>query len=193
MIESVSNLNSIGEPIASSNDQLKLFQEWFRGSKFVDSKKRPLVLYHGTGSDISKFKAPYGGIYLAIDPATSEQYASQAGIDAKVYFLYVRAKKIFSKETPNYKSVLKRIERDYDNKTDYCDPDDGEYIPLEEWFSNGYLFKLGRKVQNEVMECLSAEGYDAVRYTDSSAMTGDSESIVVFDGDNIKNIKEFNE
>jgi hypothetical protein len=100
--------------------------------------------------------------------------------------LYAKAEHLFSKSTPDFDAVLDRVEKDYDNGTDYKDPDDGEYMPLRDWVRYGYLFKLGRHAQNEVMESLRAEGFDAVRYIDASPMTGDSESLVVFDSTQIK-------
>lgn len=42
--------NSEGRPIHPDPEAIHAFWEWFRNSKAVDKKGRPLVLYHGTGS-----------------------------------------------------------------------------------------------------------------------------------------------
>lgn len=180
--------NSNGKPIHPTEDGVRKFWEWFGDSKVVDEKGRPLVVYHGTGEDgIDVPRVPYGGLYLALDPSVSEAYADiRGGRRGVVESFYVKADNLFDAKSADANKVLDAIEKDYDNGTDYVDPDDGEYMPLRDWVKYGYLFKLGREAQNEVLESLSAEGYEAVRYTDASPMTGDSESLVVFSPDQIK-------
>ena len=147
---------------------------------------KPLVLYHGSPEEFDDFDESYGGIYFAEDPSVSEHYATHSGTYGEVKKYHVVAEKVFDATAHGADEILDRIEQEYDNGTDYKDPDDGEYMPLSRWVKSGQLFKLGRNVQNEVMESLSAEGYDAVRYVDSSPATGDAISIVVFDPKNIK-------
>lgn len=165
------------------------FRQWMHGAALVHKDGSPVVLFHGTGEDFDNFKSQYGGIYFAPDSVTSTHYANLTPDDGKLLEVATNARSVFSRESPNFEEVLDRVELEYDNGTDYKDPDDDEYMPLREWFKSGYLFKLGRKVQNEVMESLSAEGYDAVRYTDASPMTGDSESVVIFDPARIRILK----
>ena len=50
------NQNSLGKPIAHSEEALTNFWSWFNGSKVVDSQGRPLVVYHKTNADIDEFK-----------------------------------------------------------------------------------------------------------------------------------------
>lgn len=57
----------------SARDQTETpeFKRWFGGSKVVDAQGKPLVVYHGTASDITEFdnRSVYeGGIYFAQDP-----------------------------------------------------------------------------------------------------------------------------
>jgi len=47
--------NSLGKPIAHSEEALKNFWNWFSGSKVVDSQGRPLVVYHATNNDFINF------------------------------------------------------------------------------------------------------------------------------------------
>lgn len=164
------------------------FKNWFGESKVVDASGKPLVVYHGTPEESFEiFDIPYGGTYFAEDAAVSEFFATDSGGTYNgANAFYLKAESIFDAAAPEADEVLDRIEQDYDNGTDYKDPDDGEYMPLRQWVKSGYLFKLGRSAQNEVMEALRAEGYDGVRYVDASPATGDSISIVVFDPTQIK-------
>jgi len=47
-----STLNSNGKPIAMTEEEVRNFYRWFGDSKVVDEQGRPLVVYHGTKSDI---------------------------------------------------------------------------------------------------------------------------------------------
>lgn len=48
-------LNSLGDPVAKTEEGVKNFNKWFKGSKVVDEKGNPLVVYHGTADDFSVF------------------------------------------------------------------------------------------------------------------------------------------
>jgi hypothetical protein len=60
------------------------FKRWFAGSKVVDAQGRPLVLYHGTDADFSKFdpdriraRFPFSiGYHLTTRPSEASIYAS---------------------------------------------------------------------------------------------------------------------
>lgn len=166
----------------------KDIRKWLNGSAFVNSDGSPMVFFHGTPDEqFESIDVPYGGAYFAEDPSVSEFFATDKGgrYNGSRAF-YLKAENVFDATKPGADKVLDRIEAEYDNKTDYIDPDDGEYLPLRDWVKYGYLFKLGREVQNEVMESLSAEGYDAVRYVDASPATGDAISVVVFDQNQVR-------
>lgn len=140
------------------------------------------TLFHGSRQPIDGLlKKSYGGVYLAENPAVAEGYA--VGPDANVAKFNFDEKKlkVFDATNPKASRLLNRIEKEYDNATDYKSPHDGEYMPLSAWVKSGHLFDLGRKAQNEIMESLRAEGYDAVRYLDKSMMHDNSMSWVVFD------------
>jgi hypothetical protein len=74
--------NSKGQPIHSTPEGIANFWKWFDGSKAVDDKGLPLVLYHGTVADFSIFKKgrkdPWGshlGMYFSISPVQASKYA----------------------------------------------------------------------------------------------------------------------
>lgn len=48
-------LNSLGQPIHHTEEGIKNFHRWFGDSKAVDEHGRPLVVYHGTASDVEHF------------------------------------------------------------------------------------------------------------------------------------------
>lgn len=58
------------------------FRQWFGDSKVVDEKGAPLVVYHGTSSDVSQFGRIEGGnmwgpgYYFTTDPQTASGYAT---------------------------------------------------------------------------------------------------------------------
>lgn len=52
---SLLNENSLGEPITNNEQTLQNFWSWFNGSKVIDEKGRPLVVYHGTTKKFDTF------------------------------------------------------------------------------------------------------------------------------------------
>lgn len=60
------------------------FQQWFAQSKAVSESGAPLVLYHGTSSDISTFRTTRSGefgpaIYTTDNAAEASEYATGSG------------------------------------------------------------------------------------------------------------------
>lgn len=54
-------INSEGKQIASSEEGIRNFYNWFRESKVVDEQGRPLVVYHGGASNVTKFDTQKAG------------------------------------------------------------------------------------------------------------------------------------
>lgn len=54
------------------------FGRWFSDSKVVDASGAPLVVYHGTASDFSRFDSGRGAMYFTSDPAIASLYAFEA-------------------------------------------------------------------------------------------------------------------
>ena len=69
----------IGEIINESREEN--FKRWFNGSKVVDFRGKPLVVYHGTGADFSNFGLGRGAIYFTDDSSVASLYADHAEID----------------------------------------------------------------------------------------------------------------
>lgn len=66
------NINSLGNKIATSNEKLSLFLNWFKGSVATDNGK-PLVLYHGSKNGIKNgFEDKF--MFLTYSPTTALTY-----------------------------------------------------------------------------------------------------------------------
>jgi hypothetical protein len=96
------NENSNGKPIAYNDTALANFWAWFKGSKVVDEHKRPLVMYHGTNADFTRFSyehasvgaAEYGaGFYFTNYPSTASSYANPDADAPNVIPVYLSIKK----------------------------------------------------------------------------------------------------
>ena len=77
----MNNINSLGNKIATTEEQLKKFWQWFGDSKVVDENGNPLVVYHGTNKIFDKFrkgKSGYlgGGIYLTNEKYKAKRYTN---------------------------------------------------------------------------------------------------------------------
>ncbi len=48
-------VNSLGEPVAKTEEGVKNFNKWFKGSKVVDEQGSPIVVYHGTSKNFNAF------------------------------------------------------------------------------------------------------------------------------------------
>jgi hypothetical protein len=83
----------------SNPEHAKAFTEWFGGSKVVDEKGEPLVVYHGTGASFDEFKPSAKGmlgpgIYASADKGDYGPYSPYAGKDnAQVLPVYMSIKK----------------------------------------------------------------------------------------------------
>jgi len=81
----------------------KAFKNWFGDSKAVDEGGKPVVLYHGTGSDITEFKTEGGkgktsgtGLFLTSDPDLASTYVpTHPAMSSSVYPVYASMKKPF--------------------------------------------------------------------------------------------------
>lgn len=77
--------NSLGKPIADTPEKIANFWRWFGKSKVVDKQGRPLVVYHGTKSNIQTFDLSKAGVsddglagkgfYFTYNPDEASGYA----------------------------------------------------------------------------------------------------------------------
>ena len=74
-------VNSLGEPIAKTEEGVKNFNKWFKGSKVVDENGKPLVVYHGTEANFDAFDMSKGRANMDIQGA----FFSPWELDAKGY------------------------------------------------------------------------------------------------------------
>ncbi|MEJ6002561.1 ADP-ribosyltransferase-containing protein [Paucibacter soli] len=66
------------------------FQRWFGGSQVVDAQGAPLVVFHGTGLDIERFRE--GPAFFTSDPEMASGYARRAGDGGNVMPVYLALK-----------------------------------------------------------------------------------------------------
>jgi hypothetical protein len=81
----------------------KAFKNWFGESKAVDESNKPIVLYHGTGVDVTEFKTTGGkgktsgtGLFLTNDPDLASTYVpTHPAMNSVIYPVYASMKKPF--------------------------------------------------------------------------------------------------
>jgi hypothetical protein len=84
-------MNSNEMPINWSREGVENFWRWFAGSKVVDAEGRPLVVYHGTAKDFTKFDLSKSGESTGNTGFYGAgAYFSEDGEDAGGYALWAR-------------------------------------------------------------------------------------------------------
>lgn len=95
------------------------FKEWFGDSKVVDENGKPLIVYHGTGSEIIDFKYEFtnqgndqlgSGFYFTTDPSEASGYANSTYINGHK----PASDKLPAKSTPNVVPVYLSIQNPVD-------------------------------------------------------------------------------
>ncbi|MCH2240946.1 MAG: hypothetical protein MK041_03210, partial [Aquabacterium sp.] len=90
-------LNSAGQPIHPTQEGLRNFWRWFGDSKVVDEQGRPLVVYHGTDTEITAFdgrKTADGAFWFTADAQTLATGEAGAAASGFVIPAYLRAEKL---------------------------------------------------------------------------------------------------
>jgi hypothetical protein len=97
-------------------ERTKNFKNWFGGSKIVDDKGKPRVMYHGTAADFDEFgNSPRGAIFVTDDPSFADDFAGtqetiEKGFNPNVMPLYVKAENPFDYENPKHiDAVMNRV------------------------------------------------------------------------------------
>ena len=96
------------------------FKRWFGDSKVVDADGKPLVVYHGTASDIEVFDPEkteaLPGIFMTPIPSTAGAYASAKRGSANVMPLYVSLKNTVELTAAQY--TKERLDAAYSGDAD---------------------------------------------------------------------------
>jgi hypothetical protein len=94
-------LVSDAQPMASNRaaPETPEFKKFFGNSKVVDDAGKPMVVYHGTGADITAFKPSDGGslgegIYFTDDADAASRFAERKEEDMNVLPVYIKAENI---------------------------------------------------------------------------------------------------
>lgn len=121
--------NSSGLLIHHTPEGIQNFHRWFENSKTIDHAGRPLVLYHGTTSDVSEFSKVGGGnqwgrgFYFHPSPKIASDYAmgtttgqhSRIAPDGNaapnVISAYVSMKNPFVMDDPLTKETIRSVEK----------------------------------------------------------------------------------
>lgn len=108
LFETLPNENNYGKAIAYTTDALRNFWGWFKGSKVVDSKGRPMVMYHGTNADFARFSYEFAdvgvgalgmGFYFTNEPGTASGYAKDNVEGGNVIPVYLNLKNPMNSES----------------------------------------------------------------------------------------------
>ncbi len=168
-VKSVFNIGTFARSSADIRYELvkgrhEAFSSWFDGSKIVDSRGEPVVLFHGTNSDFGAFDQTFSGmntghagsglgIFLTAKPSLAGSYADMAarhtGEGQNVMPLYVSLK------SP----------RTYETASEF-------YSAADQW--------AGREVEWRAI--LQAQGFDGVVVRD------DFEEVIVFSPEQVKSV-----
>jgi hypothetical protein len=130
------------------------FQQWFAGSKAVDSNGHPLKLYHGTSkdADFKHFKMPKNGVWFTPDAKSASEYAIDNDSMTMRYDTGFSMKHVntASRVIPVYLKMLNpKYFVDMNGITDM--------LPPNLRYADNY-----RRTQGIVFDQLRQEGYDSV-------------------------------
>lgn len=186
------NENNLGKPITSPTN-IQNFWNWFNGSKVVDDQGRPIVMYHGTASDIEAFSSYVN--WFAPSPAFASEYADyrdlQQGGGANVVPCYLKALNPFDadrlpKSVTIPQFVVEMMEQADANGADFNERDvknlmdEMRYSAREEesgptyrtfdfWHQANSLF--GQRGADALKQLFVVFNFDAIYYTEAGEKT----------------------
>ncbi len=158
-----------GKPVltlsAGGQTATSSFRKWFGNSRVVGADGRPMVMYHGSGADITEFKSgaqakrgTNNGIYFTADPAYASRYAGVVTEDrapnVTPVYLSIQSPLVIEATQPLWKRIAAAA-RGKDLRT-----------------SSMYIF-------DEQFAELRAQGYDGI-------INKAANEVVVFDPEQIK-------
>jgi hypothetical protein len=136
-------------------ERTKNFKNWFGGSKIVDDKGKPLVMYHGTSASFDEFgTGPRNAIFVTPNPEFASGYAGgeahvTVGETPNIMPLYVKANNPFDYNNPEH---VKKIQ-------DLLPPTGEEWFdaPIRDLASGDWAIIELKAVQNAIKKA----GFDA--------------------------------
>lgn len=183
---------------ASSPVNSPAFRRWFGDSKVVDADGKPMVMYHGTGADVTQFNRMTWG---SADPELASQYSEMRGEwyggQANVMPIYMAINRPFdadgldtpaSFEYPDGLSVkrfidqiieqsgasdseqrqLRALERDI-RAAARREESGPSYSPQDFWHNT--LMMFGQDGASKIRRAFEIVGFDGVRLTEQGALT----------------------
>ena len=152
------------------------FRKWFGDSKIVDANGEPLVVYHGTDADITKFKvskeggALGNGIYITPSAEFAGEYAKREGGNVMPLYASIKNPLIIDGSVARDPMIEALVKLGVDRPK-------AERIVEKAYDDKGYI-------TNEVKSRATAQGYDGiVQYRD-----GVPSEIVAFDSSQLKSV-----
>jgi hypothetical protein len=116
---------SLCQNILMSNTNSAAFKKWFGDSKVVNPDGSPMVVYHGTGTEITRFELKKAGdkegraagvgygrnkFYLTTAPETANAWADRSTVRGEWAGKKIRGNKYGSGESPQVMAVYVKIE-----------------------------------------------------------------------------------
>ena len=144
-LHSEPHANLAAEPAAARADQTQTpeFKRWFGDSKVVDAEGRPLVVYHGTRSDVTVFKDSRGRSLSAL-----EKLANRLGLTAKGDFFFT-------------------VSPEFASQPGYGGTQGGNVMPVYLAIRNPLTFRQSEsRSLADAMKQARADGHDGVRIVD---------------------------
>jgi len=159
--ENINHLAFLFEEVKKDITETEEFKAWFGNSKVVDSSGKPLVVYHGTGSEFEEFSKDFMGDNWHGDLGDGFYFTNKKMIASEF------AKDVGGSTILNVYLSLKNPARNSDILTDDIQ------LVLDD--DMGF---------NDMSDVLSKKGFDGIEYTHSDG----SIEYVVFEPNQIKSV-----
>lgn len=161
-------------------EETENFKRWFGDSKVVDAEGKPLVVYHGTGSDFDVFDSGLrrddGLLFFTTEKGFAQEYAEDSPFvsgDVQVMEVYLSAQNPWDYRNQDHVSSLIRglQKQGVEVEGDYLESiEDGDWMALEQGAGNP-------------VNIIREMGHDGIWMTEGSDMT---RNIAVFRSEQIK-------